>query len=82
VAWTIAVHTAAAADTLCLDSPIACLFAKARIALREVAVYPDSYTPDAARVAAKNETAVCVAATRASFDFLLLAERACGTRAV
>jgi len=82
VAGTIAVHTAAAADTLCLDSPVACLFAKARIALGEVAVYPDSYTRDAARAAGKNETAVCVAATRASFDFLLLAERACGTRAV
>jgi len=82
VAGTIAVRTAAAADTLCLDSPVACLFAKARIALGEVAVYPDSYTRDAARSAGKNDTAVCVAATRASFDFLLLAERACGTRAV
>ena len=82
VAGTVAVHTAAAADTLCLDSPVACLFAKARIALGEVAVYPDSYTRDAARAADKNDTAVCVAATRASFDFLLLAERVCGTRAV
>jgi len=52
-----------------------------RIALGNVPVYADAYAHSLPRADGKEETAVCIAATQASFGFLLLAERACDTRA-
>jgi len=81
IAGAIPVRSAAAADVLCRGSAVACLFAKARIALGDVPVYADAYAHSLPRADGKEETAVCIAATQASFGFLLLAERACDTRA-
>jgi len=81
IAGAIPVRSAAAADVLCRGSAVACLFAKARIALGDVPVYADAYAHSLLRANSKEETAVCFAATQASFGFLLLAERACDTRA-